>query len=77
VPVDPLGTLRDMTPEAVLAAIRAGFEFGTELCRFLQTPEGQRVLKQSREDRAAWDAWWQRVETDFTRGWAAVIQAGK
>ena len=50
-----------MTPEAIMLTIRAGFEFGTELLRYLQTPEGQAVVRKSLEDRAAWDKFWQDV----------------
>ena len=47
-----------MTPETILLTIRAGFEFGTELLRYLQTTEGQEFVRQSLNDRAAWDSFW-------------------
>jgi hypothetical protein len=47
-----------MTPEAILLTIRAGFEFGTELLRYLQTDKGQEFAAQVLNDRAAWDKFW-------------------
>lgn len=47
-----------MTPEVIIATIKAGFEFGTELLKYLQTEEGKAFVKKSTEDRAAWDKFW-------------------
>ena len=47
-----------MTPEMILATIKAGFEFGTELVRYLQTEDGKAFVKKTTEDRAAWDKFW-------------------
>lgn len=44
-----------MTPGEIVAAIKAGFEFGTELLRFLQTAQGKALLEQSMRDRTATD----------------------
>lgn len=47
-----------MTPVEILATIKAGFEFGTEALRFLQTDEGRKLINQSMQDRKAWDDFW-------------------
>lgn len=47
-----------MTPELIFATIKAGFEFGIELLRFLQTDQGRKLVEQSMKDRAAWDSFW-------------------
>jgi hypothetical protein len=46
-----------MTPETVPATIQAVASATREMFAFLQTPEGQEILKKSREDRAAFDKW--------------------
>jgi hypothetical protein len=50
-----------MSPELVLSTIKAGFDFGTELLKFLQTDQGRDLVKQSLEDRAKWDAFWSQT----------------
>ena len=62
-----------MTPEAILLTIRAGFEFGTELLRYLQTPEGQAVVKKSLEDSAAWEKFWQGVGDGMPDQWETAV----
>lgn len=52
-----------MTPTAILMTIQAGFMFGTELLKFLQTDEGKKLVNKSLEDRAAWDKFWGEVGT--------------
>lgn len=41
-----------------LATIKSGFDFGIELLRYLQTPQGQAFAKRVMDDRAAWDKAW-------------------
>ena len=50
-----------MTPETILATVQAVAAAVTEIFRWLQTPEGQRVVQKSLEDREAWDRFWQDV----------------
>jgi len=52
-----------MTPDALLiiGTIRAGFEFGTELIKFLLTEEGRKLVNQMLQDRKAWDKFWSDV----------------
>ena len=50
-----------MNPETIVLTVRAGFEFGTALLRFLETEEGRALVKKSLEDRAAWDQFWADV----------------
>jgi hypothetical protein len=44
-----------MNPDLIIGLSTAGCEAITEICKFLQTPEGQAMLKQSREDRVAFE----------------------
>lgn len=57
----------------ILATIRAGFEFGTELLKYLQTDEGKAFSKQALQDRASWDKFWadtgKDLKTFFSGGW--------
>lgn len=46
---------------ASIQMLKAGFEFGTEVCKTLQTPEGQKALAQMAADRQKWDADWAAV----------------
>lgn len=50
-----------MTPELILATIKAGFDFGTELLKYLQTDQGRALVQQSMNDRASWDTFWQHI----------------
>lgn len=56
-----------MTPELIIGTIRAGFEFGIELLRFLQTEQGRKFAEQTLKDRAAWDAFWSDTATGLQR----------
>lgn len=56
-----------MDPTAILATIRAGFDFGTELLRYLQTPEGKAFTEQAIKDRAAWDKFWADAASGIKR----------
>ena len=63
-----------MTPDALLiiGAIRAGFEFGTQLIKYLMTEEGKKLVIKSLEDRAAWDKFWGDVA-----GWLEKFISGE
>lgn len=50
-----------MTPEMILAAIKSGFDFGTELLKYLQTDEGKKFVAQALQDRKNWDDFWKGV----------------
>ncbi len=50
-----------MDPLTILATIRAGFEFGTELLKYLQTEHGQKMVEKSLESRENWEEFWGRV----------------
>ena len=50
-----------MTPEMVLATLKAGFEFGTEALRFAQTEQGKQLVAKSMADRAVWDKFWSDI----------------
>jgi hypothetical protein len=54
----------------ILATIKAGFEFGTEALRFLQTEQGKDLVERSLKDRAAMDKFW----ADVAAGAKAVIK---
>jgi hypothetical protein len=56
-----------MTPEMILATIKAGFEFGIELLKFLQTDEGKKLVNKSLEDRTAWDKFWTDVASGLRK----------
>jgi len=66
-----------MLPELIIGTIKAGFEFGIELLKFLQTPQGAAALEQATKDRAAWDKWWADREKDVKGMFGAVLKAGK
>lgn len=42
----------------ILSTIRAGFEFGTQTLKYLQTETGREFAKQVLADRAKWDSFW-------------------
>lgn len=50
-----------MTPELILATIKSGFEFASELLRFLQTDQGKKLVDQAMTDRQNWDTFWTHV----------------
>ncbi len=50
-----------MDPLTILATIRAGFEFGTELLKYLQTEHGQKTVEKALETQENWDAFWGKV----------------
>ncbi len=50
-----------MNPETILQAITAVGNAATEGFKFAQTEEGQALLKQAREDRAAFDRFMREV----------------
>ncbi len=54
-----------MPPLVILATIRSGFEFGTQLLKFLQTTNGKRMvvkaLDNADKSEENWRAFWQRV----------------
>ena len=50
-----------MTPLVVMEVIRAGFVFGTELLKFMQTKQGMELITKSLEDRKKWDSFWKDV----------------
>lgn len=56
-----------MTPSEILATIRVGFEFGTELLKWAQTEEGKAFAKQALADRAKWDSFWVDVGNGLTK----------
>jgi len=55
-----------MNPEAILATIQAVAGAASEMFAFLQTPEGQEMLKKSREDRTAFEKWFRDAGVWFT-----------
>ena len=56
-----------MTPETVLQTIRAVAEAITETLRWMQTEQGQEVVKRSLADRAALDSNLARIGGWFTK----------
>ncbi len=50
-----------MTPEMILASIRAVADAIAETMRYLQTPQGQAAVERALRDREAWDRFWESV----------------
>lgn len=48
-------------PTLILSTIKAGFEFGIALFKWLSTPEGAAFAKKLSDDAAAWDKAWESV----------------
>ncbi len=50
---------------AILATLRAGFEFGIQLLKFLQSSNGKRMvakaLDEAEKNEQSWNAFWRRV----------------
>lgn len=44
-----------------MGAIQAGFQFGIELLKYLQTPEGQKFAARVNENSVEWDAFWKNA----------------
>ena len=42
----------------LFGTIKSVFDFGLELLKFLQTPEGKQLNAQMLSDRAKWDSFW-------------------
>lgn len=58
-------------PNLILTTIKAGFDFGTELLKYLQTDQGKAFIKKMTEDAAAREKWWAEVcdwSTKFFKG---------
>jgi len=47
-----------MTPEMILATIKAVAEAVTAVATWMMTDDGKAFVKQTTEDRAAWDKLW-------------------
>lgn len=58
---------------AIVRMITALAEATTEVCKTLQTPEGQATLVAARTDKAKWDSFWLVTAPK----WAADLFSGK
>jgi len=65
-----------MDPTTILATIRAGFEFGTELLKYLQTETGREFAKQVLQDRAKWDSFWLDVGKGLEKVFSGAVFKG-
>ena len=51
-----------MNPETVLVTIRACAEAVSATMKWLESPQGQKVVEKSLADRAAWERFWSDAE---------------
>jgi len=58
-----------------LETAKAGFEFGTEVMKFLATEQGQKVVEKSLADRAEWDQRWAKFGKQIEDAFAALGHA--
>jgi len=56
-----------VTPDQILATVQAVATAVGEIFRWLQTPEGREVVRQSLEDRQKWDRFWADVAAGVQR----------
>ena len=65
-----------LDPVLVLTTIRAGFDMGTELLRFLQTPQGKEFVEKSLADREEWDRFWSEAGGGLAKFFSGKLFSG-